>query len=229
MARQFKRLYVFVHPLFSYLAQPTKTGKNRKGRQEFKAALGRKLKEIAKDKQAAVVWVTPLKTMHTDFLEWLNQQQGKRKDLSWEAFEAFIRPYRRLEAFAQKKMGDRFFSVDEELRRNALNLKEVFKRNKVAVADGTKVFLFGEHRYSCVANARQDLWDLYGWKLRDAKILNDLCVLEGRYVKELNREINSYREFFERKMKARRAKARKKRRSARAVKSAKRRKAKPKP
>ena len=210
--QEIKRFYVFVHPVFAYFAEPTKTGKSRKGRQAYKALLGRKLKEIAKDKQGAVIWVSPWKIMNVTFAEWFNRQRLRRKGVSLKGFQDYIRPYQRLKEFAEKGMGSRFVSVMENLITGHTTLRGKLHFAGLKPAEDAEFLVLGERRQRCVNYALEDLELLYKKKFK-LKVLENLCVKGGDLQKSQN-YLNSYQRYFEEKMKARRAKARKKRRQA---------------
>ena len=213
------KVYVFVHPVYAFLAERFKGGLNKKGRQKYKASLGRKIDAISKEAGAKIVWIHPHKVLYQSFVVWRDSQGMRRKKPTLEEFEFFkemyAQPYNDLKAYAQEKLGERLLEVNEALLPPPGlrgGLKKAMKEKGFKISPQSEFEVFGERRgtkerpYLCVEEAVDDLKILFGEKTK-TKVLERLTVKGGT----LNQLVfyDSYKRFLREKMKARRRQARK--------------------
>jgi hypothetical protein len=206
--KEFKKLYIFVHPVFCFFAEPSRERIDRKAMKEFKRDLGKKIQEIVRDKEAMIAWIYPFEAMNAFFLHWAK----KKKVIAGGRYDEAIKPYARLRDFAKKKMEGRYVDIGESLLNRDTNLILRMKQEGVKLAPRVKIYTFGEWRERCVNTAFNDVLKLFPGRIITIEMIEDLSLKGGEKFK--TDYTKSYRRRMKEKMQARRKQAREKRRKA---------------
>ena len=214
-----EKVYVFVHPVYAFLAERFKGGVNKKGRQAFKDALGRKIEAISKEAGTKVLWVHPHKVLYESFMDWRRGQGLGFRKPTMEEFEFFkgiyAGPYNDLKAFAGKKLGERLLEVTEAIIPSPGirgGLKKAMAEKNFQIPRESEFEVFGERKGNkikptmCVESAVEDLKDIFGKDIK-VKVNEKLSVKGG--TPSMHSFIDSYKLYLQEKMKARRRQARK--------------------